>query len=832
MTMKERILVVDNQPLMLRLMSNFLGQKGYEVKTAPDSLAALALLADFVPDIMFVDLVMPNISGDKLCRIVRSMPELKKVCIIILSAIAAEDTIDYASFGADACIVKGPFHDLEQHISRVLVARNNKEDLGSAGVVGLESVSRREITRELLRSRRHFEVVLGNITEGIVECTAEGKIVYLNTAAAAILGAREEKVLAADLFSFFAGSTLQEVTKAFAELGGHPLALGEEAVLLLQGRRVALVLLPIVDAGQRTVVVVIQDITERKNANEKLEGYRDQLEKMVAARTAELSLKNEQLHKEIKERCFAEKRMGEAQREWERTFDAVDDIITLQDTSLRLTRVNKAACRILQKTEQELVGRYCYEVFRGIPEPCAECAAHLAANDPRAYSQEFFHSELLKTFRVTATPIMDDQNQGQGQGQGQGKICGIAHFAKDITEQKKLEFQLLQAQKMEAIGTLAGGIAHDFNNILAAIMGYTELAMLDIPPDLPAYAKLGEVAKAGKRARDLVAQILTFSRHSEARREPLELRGIVKEAMKLLRASLPSTMEMRQEISVQPCWALADPVQIHQVLMNLCINASQAMRGKGGVLLVTLAPEEIDEARAALNPDLRPGAYVHLGVRDTGPGMEQAVMARIFEPFFTTKQAGEGTGMGLAVVHGIVKSHEGAIEVASVSGQGTSFDLYFPRLTEAGEMGGVHGGLPVSRGTERILFVDDEPALVELGKQALGALGYRVQACGDSREAWARFAAAPEEVDLVITDLTMPGMTGAQLAEKILALRPGLPVILTTGYSDILTEQEAWELGVREYLLKPLSTGRLAEVVRQVLDAAGQGAEPGRNPAS
>ena len=811
--MHEKILVVDNQPLMLRLMSNFLGKKGYEVKTAPDSLTALTVLADFVPDVMFVDLVMPNISGDKLCRIVRSMPELKNVCIIILSAIAAEENIDCASFGANACIAKGPFRDIEQHISRLLAARDNKEELSFSGIVGIESVYQREITKELLSSRKHFEVVLGNISEGIVECTVGGLVVYVNAAGAAILGAQEEKILAANFFDFFTGSTRQEVAKGFAGIGEHPIALGEEAVLLLKGRRVALILLPIVDAGQRTAIVIIQDITERKAAEEKLEGYRDHLEKMVVARTEELSQKNEQLHKEICERRFAEERMGEAQREWERTFDAVDDIVTLQDVSLRLTRVNKATCRILQKTAEELVGQYCYEVFRGIPEPCPGCAAHFASRERKSYSQEIFHPELHKTFLLTATPISDDQ--------GQGKIGGIAHFAKDISEQKKLEFQLLQAQKMEAIGTLAGGIAHDFNNILAAIMGYTELAMMDLQQNMPAYAKLAEVTRAGKRARDLVAQILTFSRHSEARREPIELRSIVKEALKLLRASLPSTMEMKQEVSAQPCWALADPVQIHQVLMNLCINASHAMRGKGGVLLVTLGPEEIDESHAAVNPELRPGAYVHLGVRDTGPGMEQDLVARIFEPFFTTKQAGEGTGMGLAVVHGIVKNHQGAIEVASVPGQGTVFDLYFPRITEVAEIGGARGDLHMSRGTERILFVDDEPALAELGKQVLEALGYRVQAHGDSQEAWTRFAADPEAFDLVITDLTMPGMTGTELAKKILALRPSIPVILTTGYSDILTEEEARELGVREYLLKPLSTARLAEVVRRVLDADG-----------
>ncbi|MCG2822479.1 MAG: response regulator [Desulfobulbaceae bacterium] len=809
--MNEKILVVDNQPLMLRLMSNFLGKKGYEVKTAPDSMTALAVLADFVPDVMFVDMVMPHISGDKLCRIVRSMPELKNVCIVILSAIAAEENIDCASFGANACIAKGPFRDIEQHISRLLTARNNKEDLLSSGIAGLESIYQREITKELLGSRKHFEVVLGNISEGIVECTGEGRIVYVNAAGAAILGSREEKILVADFFDFFAESMRQEVAHAFAGLGEHPIALGEETVLLLKGRRVALNVLPIVDAGQRTAIVIIQDITGRKAAEEKLESYRDHLEKMVVARTAELSQKNEQLRAEIRERHSAEERMGEAQREWERTFDAVDDIVALQDASLRLTRVNKATCRILRKTEAELVGRYCYEVFRGAGEPCPGCMEHFASPARKSYSQEIVHPELGRTFLLTATPVMDDQ----------GRISGVTHFAKDISEQKKLEFQLIQAQKMEAIGTLAGGIAHDFNNILAAVVGYTELAMLDLQQDLPVYAKLEEVTRAGKRARDLVAQILTFSRHSEAKREPLELRSIVKEAMKLLRASLPSTVEMKQEISDQPCWALADPVQIHQVLMNLCINASQAMRGRGGLLVITLAPEEIDESRAALNPDLRPGVYVHLGVRDTGQGMGQEVVGRIFEPFFTTKQSGEGTGMGLAVVHGIVKSHHGAIEVASQPGQGTVFDLYFPCITETGELGESRADSPMSRGTERILFVDDEPALAELGKQALGSLGYQVESHGDSRAAWARFVAAPDTFDLVITDLTMPGMTGAQLAEKILALRPAIPVILTTGYSDILTEEEARELGVHEYLLKPFSTARLAEVVRRTLDADG-----------
>ncbi len=804
-----KFLVVDNQPLILKLMSNLLEKRGHEVRTAENSLSALETLEDFVPDIMFVDLVMPYISGDKLCRIVRSMPALKDVCIIVLSGIAAEEEIDFKAFGADACIAKGPFKTIEHHVAEFLEKQHATGDYRSAEIIGLDTVYKREITKELLTSRKHFETIIKHIDEGIIECTREGKIVYSNTATAKLVGVPEEKILAENLLNFFSGSSKKMVLNALGDLDNTPVLIGEDKEhLLLNGRRIAMSILPVDDQGVKTTLVIIHDITQRKHTEEKLDGYREHLEKMVVERTAELTRKNEQLQMEIAERQQAEEKMTAAQKEWDRTFDAIDDIVTLQDKSMRITRVNDATCRILEKTTDELIGKHCYEVFRGESTPCPDCPEHIAAQTNKSFSSEVHHPKLGKSFLVTATPITDDS----------GKSTGIAHFAKDITEQKRLEAQLLQGQKMEAIGTLAGGIAHDFNNILSAVLGYTELAMLDLPPDHTVYDKLAEVNRAGQRAKDLVAQILAFSRHSEARREPLEVRLIIKEALKLMRASLPSTIDIQQRICSTPAWVLADPVQVHQVLMNLCTNASHAMQENGGVLQVDLDIHDVDMALAKQHPDLNPGPYVCLVISDSGHGMENEVRERAFEPFFTTKDPGEGTGMGLAVVHGIVKNHNGAVLVESEPGKGSTFRLFFPHFTEIEKAEPVapKGGLP--RGNERVLFVDDEPAIVDLGRELLQYLGYDAVALTDSQEALKMFLADPTAFDLLITDLTMPQVTGAELATQALAVRPDLPIIMCTGYSEIISEEQAKAIGIREYVLKPLVAQKLAEVVRSALD--------------
>ena len=384
-------------------------------------------------------------------------------------------------------------------------------------------------------------------------------------------------------------------------------------------------------------------------------------------------------------------------------------------------------------------------------------------------------------------------------------------------ERKQLRTRLIQAQKMEAIGTLAGGIAHDFNNILGAIIGYAEMALYDTQKGSMEHYNIEQVLKAGHRAKDLVKQILAFSRKSEQDKKIIFLTPIIKEVLKLLRASLPTTIEIKQNIEPNPDAIFADPTQIHQVMMNLCTNSAHAMGDKGGILEVNLQNVNLNIRAAAQYPELNPGLYVKLNISDTGCGMDSATMQRIFDPYFTTKEQDKGTGMGLAVVHGIVKGHGGGIHVESAAGEGTRFDILFPVIkrqviSETEEL----KALPT--GNETILCVDDEQPLIELGKNMLKKLGYRVETRTLPIEAIEVFKAAPDKFDLVISDMTMPAMTGVSLAKKLMEIRPEIPVIICTGYSEQIDESRAKELGIKGFLMKPFTIRELSKTVRQVLD--------------
>lgn len=388
----------------------------------------------------------------------------------------------------------------------------------------------------------------------------------------------------------------------------------------------------------------------------------------------------------------------------------------------------------------------------------------------------------------------------------------------DTTEKNRLETQLRQAQKMEAIGTLAGGIAHDFNNILGVIIGYSEMMQIfDVPEEGTMKTRVEEVLKAAYRAKDLVQQILTFSRQTEQELKPLQINPIVKEALKFLRASLPSIIEFRQNIDSNVGPVLGDSTQVHQILINLCTNAAQAMHETGGVLEVSLSEFDFDENSPEQFLDLDPGTYIRLAVRDTGHGMGPEVMERIFDPFFTTKEKGEGTGMGLAVVHGIVKSYGGTINVKSKLGEGSIFEVFLPRIMTHVARPDVRISERVPTGNECILFVDDEKVLRDLGKSLLEHLGYEVVARTSSIEALEVFRNQPNRFDLVITDMTMPNMTGMELVKELVQIRPDIPVILCTGFSDKLTPEKAAAAGIREFIMKPFGARNLADTIRKVL---------------
>jgi PAS domain S-box-containing protein len=398
-----------------------------------------------------------------------------------------------------------------------------------------------------------------------------------------------------------------------------------------------------------------------------------------------------------------------------------------------------------------------------------------------------------------------------------------AQLQQEVTERKRaeearsrLEEQLYQSRKMEALGTLAGGIAHDFNNILAVMLGYSELALFELPRQTPTAQYLQEVLTAGKRAKNLVQQILTFSRKSDNQRKPISLHVLITEALTLLRAVLPATIDIHQRLDTNAGTVYADPSQMHQVLLNLFSNAEHAMRAHGGVLEVQLDAIEADELLLTQHAELTPGAYVRLLVRDTGHGMEPAVMQRIFEPFFTTKGVGEGSGMGLAVVHGIVTSHGGVITVQSAPGQGTALTIYLPRIAEmAAEERLLPEALP--HGSGRILFLDDERVIVRWGKEMLERLGYVVETFTASDKALEAIREAPYRFDLVITDQTMPHMTGEKFVGELRQLRPDMPIILCTGFSHTMDAEKAQSLGIAAFCMKPLVARDLVDTIQRVL---------------
>ena len=386
-----------------------------------------------------------------------------------------------------------------------------------------------------------------------------------------------------------------------------------------------------------------------------------------------------------------------------------------------------------------------------------------------------------------------------------------------LEEEKNLQTKLAEANKLLALGQMASGVAHDFNNILGAIMGYSEMTMMDMPQNHAARHNLSQILKASHRAKGVVQQILAYTRKQELEKRVVDLKGITKEAIKFIRASIPSTIKIRTETPEGPCIIIADATMIHQIIMNLCTNAHHAMSDHGGVITLGLACLDLDTIPEMVDDDLIPGRYVKLSVSDTGIGMTPDTIDRIFDPYFTTKDIGVGTGLGLSVVQGIVKSHKGAIKVKSKSGSGTTFDIFLPSVDIAQAIE-IEDHQDIPRGDERILLVDDEEVLVELGEQLLKHLGYSVIAKTDPEDALKMFKAEKDAIDLVITDLTMPNMTGDILAEKMLEIKPDLPIIMCTGFSENMDNKRAVELGVQSLLEKPVQLSDMANTIRKSLD--------------
>jgi PAS domain S-box-containing protein len=619
------------------------------------------------------------------------MPELAAAYVIILSAMAVEQDLDFQAFGANACIAKGPFKEVERHILAVFASIDRGEaDLISKDIIGTEGVFKRVATQELLSVKRHFDATLAHMHEGFLELTPTAQIVCANHAATVLLGQTEEKIISTYLYDFFDEANAAQLREGFAGLEAQPISLGEVRPLQLRDIYLAMTLFCVFEQGQKSVIAIFQDISDRKRAEQELRLHREHLEELVQQRTAEISAQHQQLVQEMQRR---------------RALEA---------------------------------------------------------------------------------------------------------------EKQKLEVALRQTHKMEALGTLAAGIAHDFNNILTAVIGFTELNQLEARDNPALYSNLEQVKMAGHRARDLIKNILTFSRKREQEFQPIMIHAVLKEAVKLLRASARANITIREAIDSNCGAILADATQVHQIIMNLCTNAFHAMKDTGGVLEVRLERVELPRPTADVVPAPMM-QFVKLSVKDTGVGIDPATLEKIFDPYFTTKAPGEGTGMGLAVVHGIVASHGGEVAVASTPGVGSTFTALFPELPIA-LVRVLAADSRVMRGTELILVVDDDQSILLSTRKILQALGYQVDTAGNGDEAMAIFAAHDGKFDLVIIDEEMPGLPGTELAAKLLALRPDLPIILCTGYGNILSAEQIQGLGIKDLLLKPFYFPELAAAVRGGLD--------------
>jgi len=496
-------------------------------------------------------------------------------------------------------------------------------------------------------------------------------------------------------------------------------------------------------------------------------------------------------------------------------IEQLAESIVITDTNANIIYVNPAIEKVTKYKRDELINQNCrlfnsgkhdLEFYKNMWETImsGQIWANQIINKKKDGS--------LFEEKITISPIKDKN----------GTIIHFVAIKKDITNEKRLERQLIQAQKMEAIGTLAGGIAHDFNNILAAILGFTEISLRNTTENPRLQRNLGYVLQAGYRAKDLIKQILAFSRLNQQEKKPLQISLIIKEALKLLRASLPATIEIQQKIAAKSSIVMADPTQIHQVLMNLCTNAAHSMRDTGGILKIALYDVNISSEDIVHYHGIKPGPYVKFTVSDTGCGISPEIIEKIFDPYFTTKKPGEGTGMGLSVVHGIIKSHHGEIVVYSEKNKGTSFHILLPRL-ETDTKKEEEQLTPLPHGNEKILFVDDEKSLVNIGKEMLEQLGYKVVGKTNSLKALKVFSELPGEFDLIITDQTMPHLTGADFAKKVFLIRPDIPIILCTGFSEVISEEKAKSIGIREYIMKPIFMKEIAYVVRRLLDAKNRG---------
>lgn len=770
------VLVVDDEEAIRRNFKGSLEDLGYEVCLAADGHEGLKVFADKRPDIVLTDLRMPGMDGLRLLAALKERSPDTPV-VVVSGTGTIRDAIDAIREGAWDYMLKPVQEDdefrivIERVLERAQLLVENRRSR-----IHLEQLVL-ERTKELRESEARYRTLLESVTSYVYTVTLrDGRVINTNhmSGCYGVTGFTAEEY-AADPDLWYKMVPEEDRPKvldtAQAVLTADTPLFLEHRICHKDGsiRWVSSTLVPRRRDSQGLLIAydgLISDITERKKAEE------TEI-RLVAA-----------------------------------VESAADDII-ITDTLGNIQYVNPEVERSTGFAAGELVGKNTRIFKSGKHDHNFYQDLWNTIKAGQVWQGRFTNRakdghDIIQDTRIA--PIRD----------AAGRIVGYVAARRDVTAQVKMEQQLIMAERLEAIGTLASGIAHDFNNILAAVRGFTELAMLETPEGTVSFEDLKAVMVAADRATELVKQILTFCRETKQEETSVQVKLVVKEALKFLRASLPSSIVLQQDL-VSEANVLADPTALHRMVVNLCTNAGLAMQQQGGILRVGLHEVDLDASFAALHPGTTPGRFLRLTVADTGCGMSPEVQSHIFEPFFTTRKDRGGTGLGLSVTHGIVTKLKGAITVASEPDKGTTFEIFLPVADQSEKVldRKTDKSLP---GNESILFVDDEEILGFMIQRALSNLGYRVSAFSRSEEALSEFQADPAAFDLLITDLTMPVMTGDVLTQRIVELRPDLPVILCTGYLDRITPESVRSLGVDVVIPKPFTLPELSHAIRKVFD--------------
>jgi len=788
-----RILIVEDEAIEALDIERRLTASGY---TVIDSVSAgdeaVRRVEETGPDLVLMDISLHGeMDGVSAAGVIRTRFDIP---VVYLTAYADEPTLQRAKITEPHGYIVKPFKERELYIAIDMALYKHK------------------LERKLKENEKWLATTLRSIGDAVIATDNAGQITFMNGVAEDLLGWKQEEVLnrkLTEVFTIVNRDTRLPVenpaTRVLRE--GFVVGLANHTVLIARnGLEVPIddSAAPIKDdSGAITgVILVFRDVTERQEAEENVLREKTFSEMAINSLPGIFYL-------------FEQK--GTIQR-WNKNFEQVTGYSP--DAIARMTLMD-----FFGPEEKSRIAQAVSKVFS---DGKAIIEENLLCKDGRTVPHHFTGFRMIvdgvpylvgSGIDVTGHRALEDElrrakDELERRVEERTFELWEAYEALrfETEERAHAEAQLRQSQKMEAIGTLAGGIAHDFNNILAGIIGFTEMVLEDISPESPIRRNLERILKGGLRGRDLVKQILAFTRQSEQERKPVALGQLIGETLKLIRPVVPSTIDIRKNIAAVQDTVMADPVQIEQVLMNLCTNAAYAMRNRGGLLEVGLANEHFFR-ETPICSSMKPGDYVRLSVSDTGSGMAAEVLERVFDPFFTTKGPGEGTGLGLSVVHGIAKSHGGHVTAHSEPGRGSTFHVYLPKV-ESVVAGDTAGLTAIRGGSECILFVDDEETIVEMNSQRLSSLGYKVVAIMNSVDALKAFEAEPGKFDLLITDYTMPHMTGMDLAKAVLKIKPDFPVILSSG----LDEEMVKEAGVKAFLSKTAGKREMASLIRRVLE--------------